>query len=122
MSEGSTQTMPKYRPWADIVEKDDGTHILLDMPGVSKETLVVDIDEKDLEISATTNYPSDPFAGTKERASHVEFGGGRYHQRFTLADDVDRERISAVLRNGVLDVHLPRSEKSLPRRIEIQAG
>lgn len=122
MSEQASQNMPQYRPWADIVELEDGTHIFLDMPGVSKDTLIVDVEDKELEISASTGYPADPFSGTKERANHVEFGGGRYHQRFTLADDVDRERISATLTDGVLDVHLPRSEKMQPRRIEINAG
>ncbi len=118
----STKGLPRYRPWTDVIEKEDGMHILVDMPGVSKENLVVDVDKDQLVVSAATAYPADPFSATQERASHVEFGGGEYHRTFTLADDVDRQRITATLRNGVLDVHLPASEEAQPKRITIQAG
>jgi len=117
-----TQGLPVYTPWTDMVELEDGMHILLDMPGVSKESLVIDLDKDQLHISGVTSYAADPFAASAERASHVEFGGGRYSRSFTLADEVDREAVTATLRNGVLDVHLPKSRGSQPRRIQVQAA
>lgn len=122
MTVNTAEGLPKYTPWADVLEKEDGMHILLDMPGVDKQSLEVDVDKDQLRISGATSYAADPFAGSTERASHVEFGGGRFERSFTLADNVDRERINAVLRNGVLDVHLPKSEQAQPKRIEVQAG
>lgn len=121
MTTKASEGLPQYTPWTDMVEREDGMHIYLDMPGVNKESLVVDVDKDQLHISGATSYPADPFAASSERASHVEFGGGRYSRSFTLADEVDREAISATLRNGVLDVHLPKSKASQPRRIQVQA-
>lgn len=122
MTQQSREGLPEYTPWTDMMEREDGMHILLDMPGVSKESLEVDVDKDQLRISGATSYPADPFAASSERASHVEFGGGRYVRTFTLADEVDREGITATLKNGMLDVHLPTSKASKSRRINVQAG
>ncbi len=122
MTQHSREGLPEYTPWTDMVEREDGMHILLDMPGVAKESLVVDVDKDQLRISGATSYAADPFAASSERASHVEFGGGRYVRTFTLADEVDREAINATLKNGVLDVYLPTSKTTKSRRIDVQAG
>ena len=52
----------------------------------------------------------------------MEFGGGEYFRSFTISHIVDKERIRATLKDGVLELFLPRLEKVQPRKIEIQAG
>ncbi len=125
VSRTEEQHVPRFRPASDIVEREDGFHIIMDMPGVQKEALFVDVNKNEVTVSARTSYPAEPPKPEKagDRSyTHVEFGGGEYRRTFTLSDSVDREKITAILKNGVLDLYLPKSEAAKPRRIEISAG
>lgn len=113
-----TGSLPRYRPATDILEREDGFHLFLDMPGVAKENLLIDLKENELVVGGKVDYP--PVEG--ERMIEVEFGGGEYYRAFTLSDAVDQEKIKASLINGVLEIFMPKKEKVLPKRIEIKAG
>jgi len=110
--------LPRVKPATDIVETDEGFFIYMDMPGVSKEALVIDLNEDEIKVSARTAYPSPD----GEKLIHVEFGNGEYYRGFTLSHIVDKARIKASLKNGVLELHLPKAEKAQPRKIDIQMG
>lgn len=110
--------MPRVRPATDILEKEDGFYIYVDMPGVRKEDLIIDLKENELTISGKTSYGPEG----EEKYIEVEFGNGEYFRNFTLSDIVDKERIRANLKNGCLELQLPKVEKAQPKRIEIQAG
>lgn len=116
------QDLPVHRPDTDIIELADGFHLLLDMPGLEKDTLTIDLTENELTISCKTQLDLCTARHDGATIAHLEFGGGEYRATFTLSDDVDRERIKATIHNGVLDLHLPRSERSAPRRISVQQG
>ncbi|EPR41246.1 heat shock protein Hsp20 [Desulfovibrio sp. X2] len=118
MSNARERKLPVVRPATDILEKEDGFHIFMDLPGVSKEALVLDLRENELVVSGSVDYPPDE----KKKHLAVEFGGGEYSRTFTLADIVDRERITANLVNGVLEIFMPKREKEKPKRIEIVGG
>jgi HSP20 family molecular chaperone IbpA len=105
-------------PATDIVELEDGFHIFVDMPGVTGQDLKVDLEEGELTIEAHSGYT--PREGA--RNLHSEFAGFGYRRAFTLSDVVDREKIKAVFKDGVLDLHLPKTEASKPRRIQIEAS
>ncbi len=122
VSRAEEQGLPRFRPASDIVEREDGFHIFMDMPGVRRDALVVDINKNEVTISAQTYYPAEPPKSEGEGGrsfTHVEFGGGEYRRSFTLSDSVDREKVTATLKNGVLDLYLPKSESAKPRRIDI---
>ncbi len=110
-------TLPRFNPDSDILEREDGFHIFMDLPGVTKESLVIDLKENELEISgkAETVKQED----TKD--IHLEFGNGTYVRRFTISDAVDAEKIKATLNNGVLELSLPKAEKAQPKKIQITA-
>ncbi len=110
--------MPRVKPATDIVEAEDGFYIFMDMPGVSKEALVIDLNEDEIKVSGRSAYP----APDGEKLIHVEFGNGEYYRGFTLSHIVDKARIKATLKNGVLELHLPKAEKAQPRKIDIQMG
>jgi HSP20 family molecular chaperone IbpA len=116
-TENTKKALPRFRPAADIIEREDGFHVFLDMPGVRKEDLTIDLDENRLAITGPTQPVS---AG--EKIHEAEFVQGEYHRSFTLSDTVDRGRIKASLENGVLELFLPKVEEVKPKRIEIQAG
>lgn len=103
-------------PATDILEMEDGFHILMDLPGVKPEDLSVDIEESELTIKATSSYADDD---ADVRKVHMEFGSHSFSRTFTLSDLVDRENVKAELANGVLQLYLPKAEAMKPRRINI---
>ena len=52
----------------------------------------------------------------------MEYGVGGFYRRFTLGETIDRTGIKAVVKNGVLTLHLPKAESARARRIEVQAA
>ena len=110
--------LPRVKPATDVIEKEDGYYILMDMPGVARDDLVIDLNEDEIKISGKSDYAHPE----GRKVGHVEFGSGEYFRSFTVSHLVDKERIKASLNNGVLELHLPKAEKARPRKIEIQSA
>lgn len=106
-------------PSTDIVEMADGVHIFMDLPGVPKENLSIDLEVNELVIKAVSKYDPTPVEGG--RVLHNEFVSGNFERSFTLSDMVEREKVTATLVDGVLDLFLPRAEAMKPRRIQINS-
>jgi HSP20 family molecular chaperone IbpA len=104
-----------YSPRFDIWENDDETILYGDLPGVMPEGLDVHFENPVLTIHGKVSPRHKDI-----RFLHGEYGIGDFHRTFTIGEAIDTERISAELRNGVLTVHLPKSEKVKPRRIDVQ--
>ncbi len=111
------QTMPRYSPSTDIIEREDGFHIYMDMPAVHKEDLYIDLEDNELSVKGTSKTERPAEANNV----HMEFGDGEYVRTFTISDVVDQENIKASLKNGVLELTLPKAEKAKPRKIQIEA-
>lgn len=138
---------PRMRPQADLVEREDGFHLFLDMPGVAHDDLVLDVEGDELTVRGVTRFgdcrdmgkdggrDKDAEPGTTEeptptpcgcgpaggpRVHAMEFGDVEYHAVFTLSDMVDAARISAQLTNGVLTIRMPKREAAAPRRITVE--
>ncbi len=113
-----TPTVPRFSPSTDIIEKEDGFHIYMDMPGVNKENLNIDLQDNDLQVTARAEFPK------LENVNHIhlEFGDCEYVRNFTISDVVDRANIKATMKNGVLELYLPKTERAKPRKIQIEAG
>jgi HSP20 family molecular chaperone IbpA len=103
-------------PSTDILECEDGFHIYMDIPGVSADELSIDLEENELAIRGKSRY--DAIAGHHIRN---EFGAQNYERVFTLSEIVDKDNIRATVKDGVLDLFLPRAESMKPRRIEVNA-
>ena len=100
-------------PPVDIFETKEGLTVIVDLPGVAKEGLSISVEDSVLTIEATPEKSTlvDPF--------FAEFTLRRYFRQFQLGEAVDREKISADLKHGVLTLRLPRAESSKPRKIEV---
>ncbi|NJB69086.1 HSP20 family molecular chaperone IbpA [Desulfobaculum xiamenense] len=109
--------LERHLPATDILERKDGWHMVLDMPGVEPDGLSIDLQDREIVVHGKSTYA--PPAGEMHR---TEFGAVEYARSFSLTDEVDRDKIKAVLKDGVLDLFLPRAEKTMPRKIEIKAG
>ena len=105
-----------FTPPIDIFETADGLVLQADLPGVTSDTLELQVQDNKLTLFGRVDV-SLP-AGAK--LIHQEYAVGHYLRSFILSDGVDHERIAAKLTNGVLEVILPRVAKSEPRRIQIR--
>lgn len=105
-----------FTPPIDIYETAEGLVLQADLPGVTSETLELQVQDNKLTLFGRVETLA-PDAG---RLIHQEYGVGHYLRSFILSDDVDHDRISAKLTNGVLEVVLPRTTKTEPRRIQIR--
>ena len=110
------QDIPEVKPPSDIIQKNEGFYIFIDMPGVGKDDLNIEMDNKTLFVDAYSSYPLEK-TGTM---IVNEFGNVHYSRKFTLSDEVDKEGITANMTNGLLKLHLPRARELQPRKIEIE--
>lgn len=127
MAEGNVATMtrgaevapkqePRIKPPVDIYENAEGLTILADLPGVSKESLNVEVQEGMLTLQAT------PSQNGQGKRVYQEFELVSYFRQFPLPKNVNPAGITAELRNGVLTIRLPKAEEAKPKRIEVQVG
>jgi len=107
---------PAYRPEVDIYMSDDAAVFIADMPGVGKGEVAIEVDETDsLVIRGTTKVREG--AGAVIRQYHI----GNYYRAFQLSDEYDKEKISATIDNGLLEITIPKREEAKPKRITITA-
>ena len=106
------------RPPVDIFEDDNAIHVLADVPGVTTDSLKVEVDNDLLTLEGEIGL--DMPEGLS--ASYAEVRGSRYHRQFRLGREVDSEGIRAEVRNGVLDLVLPKRDTHRRRRIEVSTG
>jgi HSP20 family protein len=114
------QTRPGryYVPDVNIHEFDDSLKLWADMPGVKEKDVNVTL--KDGVLTIVGQVATDMYAGL--RPMYTEYNVGNYHREFVLNEDIDESKIKAILRNGVLEVELPKKEKAKPRQIEVRSA
>ena len=116
---GSTQRMPSrpvFLPPADIYETKDSIVVLAEMPGVPPEGVDLTLERRVLTIrgrSAAGDH-------TGYQRVYNEYTDGDYERVFTLSENIDRDRIEAKLKDGVLHLVLPKAETAKARRIELK--
>jgi len=101
----------------DIHEGPDGLILEADLPGVSDNGVSIQLEDNVLSLRAHVATP----ALETSRTLHEEYQVGDFYRSFILSDEVERARISAELRNGVLRLVLPKAERAKTRRIEIKS-
>ena len=105
-------------PRVDVLEDAGGITLLADLPGVPKEALELKIDGDTLLIEGevTTATPQ------SLQSVYAEVRVPRYRRAFTLSRELDTARIEANLKDGVLNLRIPKQEHAKPRRIAVQVG
>ncbi|MFY3384739.1 Hsp20/alpha crystallin family protein [Paracidovorax sp. MALMAid1276] len=105
-------------PPVDVIEDAGGITLYADLPGVSRERLNLQVESDTLTIEAESglNVPEGL------TSSHTEVGLARFRRVFTLSKELDTERVSAELAQGVLTLRIPKAQHAQPRRIQVQAA
>jgi len=104
-------------PAVDIYGDDDKLCVIADLPGVSTDGVRLDVDRDVLTISAK-------FTGEgcfRGEPTYSELAPVEYYRAFALSEDLDAARISAVMRNGVLELVIPMAERAKTKKIHVQA-
>lgn len=107
-----------FVPRVDIYETKEALFLIADMPGVDEKTVDVELEKNVLTISGRVEN------GKVKDYSLVfsEYEVGDYERTFTLSDEIDREKIKASVKQGVLRLELPKAEKVKPKKITINAA
>ena len=112
---GSEKTVPGryYIPSTDVYETEEGLTLVMEMPGVDKDSVDVSLENDILRVDGTID-----FARYRDvEPVYTEYNVGHFTRSFSLSDRVDRDGIAAKLNDGVLTLTLPKSAAARPRRI-----
>ena len=111
-----SREIPTVLPLVDIYENDDEILLQADMPGVDKDDITVNVDNGKLALSGIKK--------TKSIGASLweEFGNVEYRRTFSVPQTIEVDKIDAELKNGILYLHLPKSEAAKPKQIEIKAA
>lgn len=118
-AEGTTQRMPPrpvFLPPADIYETKDSIVVLAEMPGVPSDEVDITLERRVLTIRGRSAAGQH----TGYQRVYNEYADGDYERVFTLSENIDRDRIEARLRDGVLHLVLPKAETAKARKIELK--
>ncbi|MFG2056170.1 Hsp20/alpha crystallin family protein [Micromonospora sp. NPDC048930] len=110
---GTTQG---WTPLADVTETDDAYLIDIEVPGVNRKDLTVEVAGTELRVSGEI-VEKEKVGWLRHRTRRV----GQFAYRTTLPGDIDAEHITANLADGVLTVRVPKTETAKPRRITVNA-
>jgi len=112
------RTRRAYVPRVDIYETDDAIILLADMPGVDEKAVDITLEKNVL----TINGEVEPAQSDDYSLAYAEYEVGDYTRSFTLSNEIDRDKIEASVKNGVLQLTLPKAGPAQTRKITIKAG
>jgi HSP20 family molecular chaperone IbpA len=109
---------PSHQPQTDIYETQDSIVVLADMPGVGPDGVDITLERRELTIRGRVPAREHD----RYRQVYAEYGEADYERVFTVSDDIDRDRIKATQKDGVLILVLPKAEQARSRKIAIQSA
>ncbi len=108
-------TIADWSPVADITEDDKEYVVKAELPAIKKEDVKVTVENGVLTISGERKFEKED-----KRYHRIERAYGSFVRSFTLPDDADAKGVKAEFKDGVLTVHLPKSESAKPKQIEVK--
>jgi len=117
-SDTARQDTQAMTPRVDVLEDDTGITLVADMPGVSKDSLEIKVENDALSIEGTVS------AATPQamQATYAEVRIPRYRRSFTLSRELDAGHIEAQMKDGVLRLRIPKHEQARPQRISVKVS
>ncbi len=111
-----TRSGKVFTPATDIVETPDHITLSVDMPGVDEKNIHITLENNVLTIRGDVIQDSPD----NYNLLYSEYDNGDYYRSFTLSNKIDRDKIEAKYKNGVLRLYLPKAEELKPRQIKIK--
>jgi HSP20 family molecular chaperone IbpA len=111
-----TRSRRSFVPRADIYESESEIIVLADVPGANEKTVDITLEKNILSITA---YVEATIPSGFEVA-YAEYEEGDYQRSFRLSDEIDRNKIEAVVSDGVLRLRLPKSREAATKKIAVK--
>lgn len=106
-----------WSPVVDIYETDEKVIIKVELPGMTKSDVVIEINENNLVLRGERKFQKD----IREENYHcIERSYGTFSRSFALPDTVDRDNVVANFVEGILEITIPKVKDAKPRQIEIK--
>lgn len=109
--------MAAWTPRADITEDEREVTIDIELPGMKKEDIKVEVRNNVLTISGERRQER---KSETPEGSRIERHYGRFERSFALPETVDDQKVSANYQGGVLTLHLPKTEKAMPKEVKVE--
>lgn len=114
-----SMTVAEWAPLVDISEDEKEYLIKAELPEVKKEEVTVSVQDDVLTIAGERKYEKEE----KGKKFHrIERAYGSFERSFTLPEDTDAGKVAADFKDGVLKIHLPKSERAKPKSVEVKVG
>ena len=105
-----------WSPVVDIYDQDGNIVIKAELPGVDKKDIHVDVKDGVLTLAGERSYENE----VKEENYHrKERALGKFQRSFTLAEDLDPDKIEADYKDGILKIEIPKPEEKKPKTISV---
>ena len=114
--EETTIPVRAFLPTADIYEAESDLNVILEMPGVDKANVTVNVENGVLNVEGRLDLSK--YQGL--RPLYTEYNIGHYARSFRLSSKIDQGKISAEMKDGVLSLKLPKVEDAKPRAIKVK--
>ena len=111
------RTVPSaaYLPATDIFETDQALTVIMEMPGVRKENVEINVENDVITVEGRIDFSK--YDGI--RPVYTEYNVGNYVRSFQLSSKIEQRAISAELKDGVMTLVLPKAERAKPRKIAV---
>lgn len=113
-----TYAQRAFVPRSDIYETGDAIVVVADMPGVDQNSIDITLEKNVLSLHGHVEWVQP----ANYELAYAEYEVGDYVRRFTLSDEIDRDKIEATVKNGVLRLYLPKAREAQPRKITVKAA
>ena len=117
--DGDDLSFAEWSPAVDIQETDKEYVVKADLPDVKKEDVKVEFDDGVLTVEGERKQEKEEKG---KRYHKIERAYGKFVRRFALPTEVDPARVAAEFKDGVLNVHLPKSPNGKPRTIAVKVA
>jgi HSP20 family protein len=108
-----------WHPSVDISENENAYVLKAELPGVKREDINIDINNKTLTLKGEKKFEEKT---EKENHVRVERSYGSFSRTFALSDKVDTENVKASYKDGVLEITLPKKEEAKPREVKVEVN
>jgi HSP20 family molecular chaperone IbpA len=107
-----------FVPRADIYETEDKLVVVTDMPGVDENSVDITLEKNILSINGYVDY----YEPEGYSLAWAEYEIGDYQRSFRISNEIDRDKIEASIKDGVLRLHLPKIEQAKLKKIAVKTG
>jgi HSP20 family protein len=105
-----------FMPIADIYETPTELQVILEMPGIDKNSVDINVEDGVLRVEGRLDLAK----YDKLQPLYTEYNIGHYARSFQLSSKIDQSKIAAEMKNGVLALTLPKVEEAKPRTIQVK--